>query len=122
METSALIDAVRIGAGAIVAAIGLFFVIGGAVGMLRFPDVYTRSHAALSSDATGAALVAFGLAIMAGDWAISPRLALLGALLAATGPANAHIVTNAAHSGGLAPISGRYVAPRSGERTQSAPQ
>jgi multicomponent Na+:H+ antiporter subunit G len=112
MEAMTLIDALRVAAGALVAGAGLVLVAGGAVGLLRFPDVYTRAHAVLSSDGAGAAVVAAGLAIIAWDWAISFRLAILAALLAALGPVCAHFVANAAHTGGLAPISGRYVAPR----------
>lgn len=114
MEAMTLIDAGRTAVGALVAGMGLVFVAGGAVGLLRFPDVYTRAHAVLSSDAVGAALVTVGLAIIAWDVGVSSRLAVLAALFLALGPACAHIVSNAAHAGGLTPIAGRYVAPRSG--------
>jgi len=35
-------------------ALGLFFVLAGSIGVLRFPDFYTRLHAAGMTDTLGA--------------------------------------------------------------------
>jgi len=104
----AALDLVRAGVGGLVAALGLVFIAGGVLGMLRFPDFYTRLHAARVSDGVGAVLVCLGLAIMA------LRLLLLALLIGAIGPLIAQLIANAAHVGGLAPLSGRYAAPRPG--------
>lgn len=119
MGAAALIDLLREGAGGLVAAAGFIFLIGGAIGLLRFPDVYTRAHAVLASDSLGAALVVAGLAILAWDASVSPRLGILALLLVTLGPLNAHLAANSAHAGGLTPISGRYVAPRSAKDRRS---
>lgn len=111
-EALAVLESARIFLGALLAGLGLVFVMGGAVGLLRFPDVYTRAHAVLTSDSIGAALVAIGLALVSWEGAISARLALLGLFFAVLAPTNMHIVVNAAHAGGLSPVAGRYVAPR----------
>ena len=54
---STLFDALSIVA--IVA--GLVFFVAGAVGLLRFPDAYTRLHALTKADNLGVALVVIGL-------------------------------------------------------------
>lgn len=116
MQVGALILS---GFGGVLIVVGLVFVIGGALGLLRFPDVYARVHAFNSSDGLGAALVAFGLALCSADAGVAIRLALLGLLCIALAPALSHLIASAAHAAGLAPIAGRYRAPRPGERRES---
>lgn len=98
----------------VVIAVGLALVAGGAIGLLRFPDLYTRLHAANVSDLIGSVTVIAGLAIAAPDAGVAVRLLLLAALLMALGPTLTHLVGHAAHAAGLAPIAGRYAAPRPG--------
>ena len=45
---------------------GMFFLLLGALGLLRFPDFYTRMHAAGKCDTLGALLVTVGLAVAHG--------------------------------------------------------
>ena len=52
---------VWIGGGLVV--VGVMFTLLGAVGVLRFPDVYTRIHAASLTDTGGASLVLLGLGL-----------------------------------------------------------
>ncbi|MCL4716152.1 MAG: monovalent cation/H(+) antiporter subunit G [Hyphomonadaceae bacterium] len=114
--------AIRVGFGVIVAVIGLALVLGGALGLLRFPDVFTRLHAASVSDGPGAVIFLVGLAIMAPDWAIAVRVLMLALLIAVLAPLFAHLVAASAHAGGIAPITGRYTAPRPGaQRLESKP-
>jgi multicomponent Na+:H+ antiporter subunit G len=118
MDALFVFDVLRSAAGALLIAGGLTFITGGAIGLLRFPDLYTRLHAASAADATGAVLFLVGLAIVAQDWGVALRLGLLAALLGAAGPALTHFVASAAHAAGLAPIAGRYAAPRPGRAKQ----
>ena len=60
----------RMGRGGVLAARGLVFVAGGLLGLLRFPDFYTRLHAVRVGDSVGAVLICFGLALLAGDGVI----------------------------------------------------
>lgn len=113
-ELANLFDAVRTFLGGAVCAIGLVFMLGGALGTLRFPDFYTRLHANTVSDGVGAVIFLLGLAAMAPDAGMALRLLLLAALAAALSPVFAHLSANAAHAGGLAPLSGAYTAPRPG--------
>jgi multicomponent Na+:H+ antiporter subunit G len=107
------------GFGGLLIGVGLILVIGGAVGMLRFPDVYARVHAFNAANGLGAALIAFGLALCSGDASVAVRLGLLGLLFIALAPVLSHLVASAAHAAGLAPIAGRYKAPRPGVRRES---
>jgi len=42
-------------------ALGSFFLVSGAIGLIRMPDVYTRMHAASVIDTLGAMLLILGL-------------------------------------------------------------
>jgi multicomponent Na+:H+ antiporter subunit G len=106
--------------GGLVIAVGLCVMAGGALGLLRFPDFYTRLHAVNVSDTQGGVMVLIGLAVASGDGAIALRLLLLAALCVALGPTLTHLIANAAHAGGLAPLSGAYTAPRPGVRRDEA--
>lgn len=51
------------GIAAVVMVLGFFFMALGAIGLLRFPDYYTRMHAAGKCDTLGSLLVVLGLAL-----------------------------------------------------------
>lgn len=112
----AVADIARLAIGAPIALAGLVCMLAGAIGLLRFPDLYTRLHAARVSDGIGPVLVLVGLAVLSEDFTIAVRLLLLAALIAAMAPALSHLAANAAHTGGLTPIAGKYTAPRPGAR------
>jgi len=110
----AALDLARSGLGGLIAVAGLLFIAGGTLGILRFPDFYTRLHAQRAGDGLGAVLVCVGLAVLARDGDVALRLFVLAVLIAALGPLIAQLSANAAHVGGLAPLTGRYTAPRPG--------
>ena len=83
---------------------GSFFLVIGAIGVLRMPDVYTRSHAAGITDTMGAMLILFGLMIQGGFTLITVKLALILLFLLFTSPAASHALGNTAWSSGLRPI------------------
>lgn len=114
MNATAVLAFVQLGVSGLVVAVGLAVIAGGALGLLRFPDLYTRVHAANVADVVGSVVVVLGLAIAAPDWGVAVRLLLLAALLMALGPTLTHLVAQSAHAGGLAPIAGNYSAPRPG--------
>jgi multicomponent Na+:H+ antiporter subunit G len=121
MDAVAVLEALRLALSGLVVAVGLLFVAGGALGLLRFPDLYTRLHAANVADVVGTVIVIAGLAIVAPDWDVALRLILLAALMISLGPTLTQLVANAAHAAGLAPIAGRYSAPRPGAPRASGP-
>jgi multicomponent Na+:H+ antiporter subunit G len=100
--------------------VGLALTLGGAVGLLRFPDLYTRLHAAAVADPLGSAMIGLGLLIAAPDAASAVRMGLLCLLLCALGPLWSHLLGAAAHAGGLAPLVGSYRAPRPGAREDAS--
>lgn len=121
MDAGGVLEVVRLGLSGLVIAAGLLLIAGGALGLLRFPDLYTRLHAANVADVVGSVVVVLGLAIAAPDWGIAVRLMLLAGLLVAVGPTLTHLVAQTAHAAGLAPISGQYAAPRPGATRPGAP-
>ena len=81
---------------------GVFLVLGAlfsalaALGMLRFPDIYTRLHAASKAGALGTGLVFIAIALVSFDFGIIVR-ALLGLLfILLVSPLAAHILARAA--------------------------
>ena len=83
---------------------GLFFIVVGSVGLVRFPDVYTRLHAAGMTDTMGAGLVLVGLAFQAGPTLITVRLLIIWAFLLFTSPIATHALARAALHGKVEPI------------------
>ena len=116
MDASLALGVMRSAIGGVVILLGLLLMSGGALGLLRFPDFYTRLHAGNAGDGAGAALLAAGLAIVAEDGGVSLRLALLAVLLVVTAPMLTHLAASAAHAAGLAPLTGQYTAPRPGAK------
>lgn len=74
-----------------------------ALGILRFPDVYTRLHAASKAGPLGAGLILLGLGAASGDWAIAVRCALGFCFLVLTSPVSAHLLARAALRAGTTP-------------------
>lgn len=90
---------------------GLFFVIVGAVGVIRFPDFYSRLHAAGITDTLGAGLMLLGLMLHADSLQGVAKLALIGLFLFLTSPTSTHAVANAAYTAGVEPVLGRRSKP-----------
>jgi multicomponent Na+:H+ antiporter subunit G len=74
-----------------------------AIGMVRFPDVYTRSHAASKSSALGVLCVLSGTFLYFGfvEGHISIRLLLGIFFVFLTAPVGAHVVCRAAYRSGV---------------------
>lgn len=80
----------------------LLGVIGG-IGMHRFPDFYSRMHAAGITDTLCAGLFLLGLGIQAGLSLAAFKLLLIFTFLVFTNPTASHALGNAALHGGLRP-------------------
>jgi multicomponent Na+:H+ antiporter subunit G len=83
---------------------GSFFAIIGAVGTLRFPDFWSRLHAASITDSAGVILLLAGMGVQAGLGLITVKLLIIGVFLFITGPTATHAVANAALVSGLRPV------------------
>ena len=78
------------------------FSIGG-IGIHRFPDFYSRLHAAGITDTLCTMLILLGLGLQAG-WSIAAfKLALIFVFLFFTSPTASHALANAALHSGLKP-------------------
>jgi multicomponent Na+:H+ antiporter subunit G len=93
---------------ALLLAGGLFGVLGG-LGLLRFPDFYTRLHAAGVTDTLCAMLIIAGLVLQAGLGLLSLKLVLILLFLLFTAPTATHALARAAMVDGLQPWLGRGV-------------
>jgi multicomponent Na+:H+ antiporter subunit G len=85
--------------------LGGFFFLAGTVGLLRFPDVYTRLHALTKADNLGLGLVVAGLAVQAESWAAVGKLALIWLLVLVASAFACHLVARTAWRRGIPPWS-----------------
>jgi multicomponent Na+:H+ antiporter subunit G len=82
-------------------AAGAFFMITGTLGLLKFPDFYTRLHATGKCDTLGQILVILGCMIYEGFTFISIKLLLVAAFYLFAGPVSTHALMKAAYFTGL---------------------
>jgi len=83
--------------------VGAVFFLAGTLGLLRFPDVYTRLHALTKADNVGLGLVVAGLALQSASWAVAGKLLLIWLLVMLAGASVAHLVAHKALSRGISP-------------------
>lgn len=82
---------------------GGFFFLAGTVGILRFPDVYTRLHALTKADNLGLGLTALGLALQAESLPAVLKLGLIWSLALMASSTACYLVSNSAVRGGVRP-------------------
>lgn len=87
-------------AGVLVIAVGAFFCLAAAVGLLRFPDVMTRMHAATKPSVFGLILVLLGVALTVREVGVFALFALAVLLQVMTAPVSGHLVSRTAHLSG----------------------
>ena len=79
-------------------ALGAAFFLAGTVGILRFPDAFSRLHAVTKADNLGLGLVAMGTGVLTADWFIGAKLALIWVLIAVSGSIGGHLIARHALS------------------------
>lgn len=86
---------------------GTFFVLSASIGVIRFPDVYTRLHASTKAATLGIAGIMIGAFIFlyAEHGIVSGKLILGIIFVLLTAPVSAHMIGRAAHSSGVKPWS-----------------
>jgi multicomponent Na+:H+ antiporter subunit G len=100
-------EIVRYPAGSALCLAGAILCVIGTIGVMRFPDFYTRMHAASITDTSGASVILIGMALMAPDWLVVVKLVVVFMLVFLTSPTASHAVASAAHTAGLQPLIGR---------------
>ena len=81
---------------------GVFFLLTSAIGLIRFPDIYTRMHAAGKCDTLGSLLVLTGLAAYGGLVLASVKLLIVALFIFVTSPTATHAIARAAKRNGVA--------------------
>ncbi|MCH8467145.1 MAG: monovalent cation/H(+) antiporter subunit G [Roseinatronobacter sp.] len=87
------------GFGAILIAMGAVFFVAGTVGLLRFPDIFCRLHALTKADGLGLALIALGVALLAGTAGAAFRVALVWFFVAIASATCSHLIARYARHG-----------------------
>lgn len=88
---------------AILMLAGSGFALLAAVGLLRFPELYTRLHAAAKAGPVGAGLILVGTAIVSQDLGLAIRCLLGLVFLILVSPISAHLLARAARLSGSSP-------------------
>lgn len=91
---------IDIASGVLLAAGGFFCVVG-AVGLLRMPDFFTRTHAASVIETLGAGLILAGLLLQAGWTLAAAKIVVLGLLILFASPTATHALAKAARERGV---------------------
>lgn len=92
--------------------LGSFFFVVGATGIVRFPDFWSRLHAASVADSGGMILIVLGLCLQAGWSLVTVKLLIIGVFLFITGPTATHAVAHAALVTGWRPKLGKGITPK----------
>lgn len=80
---------------------GAVFLLVSCVGLIRFPDFYTRAHAVGKAETLGSILVLVGLALYNGADLISVKILLILVIVFVTNPTATHALTRSAFRSGL---------------------
>ena len=84
-------------------AAGCFFIVVAAIGILRFPDFYSRMHPAGKTDTLGQTLILMGLMVYEGFSLISVKLLFIIIFAFIANPTATHALARAAWVAGLRP-------------------
>ena len=80
---------------------GCFFCLTGALGLLRFKDLFSRTHGAGIIDGLGTFLVLLGLLLQSDAFAPAVRLVLIFIFMLISGPTAVHSLARAALVSGM---------------------
>jgi len=81
--------------------VGVLFILVGAYGLLRMPDLFLRMSASTKTTILGSGFMLIGVVIFFGELAVLGRALAIFAFLLATAPVAAHMIGRAAYSDGV---------------------
>jgi len=84
--------------------IGSFLCISGGLGILRFPDFYTRLHAVGVTDTLATAMILIGLMLQNPDGLVIVKLLIILLMTLFINPAASHALAQAAMQNELMPV------------------
>ncbi len=83
--------------------LGVLFFLSGTVGLLRFPDVFTRLHALTKADNIGLGLVILGAMLQSPSWATALKLLVIWLLVLVASATSCYLVARTALHKGIEP-------------------
>lgn len=93
--------------GALIILLGAIISVASAIGMIRFPDIFSRAHAATKTTTLAVLITLFGtfFSLLFSQSYLSVRLLLGIGFVFITAPVSGHLVLRAAYRAGI-PMSG----------------
>ncbi|MDH3636642.1 MAG: monovalent cation/H(+) antiporter subunit G [Gammaproteobacteria bacterium] len=85
--------------------LGSFLCLSGGVGIIRFPDFYTRMHAVGVTDTLGAGMILIGLVLQNPEGLVVFKLLLILVMTVFINPVASHALAKAAFRNDLVPLS-----------------
>jgi multicomponent Na+:H+ antiporter subunit G len=82
---------------------GAIFILAAALGMLRFPDFYTRLHASTKLVTLGSLGILGGAALVFSGVGAGERVLLIAAFFLLTAPLSGYMIAHAGYLSGMAP-------------------
>jgi multicomponent Na+:H+ antiporter subunit G len=89
------------GTASILLLLGSLFMLIGAIGIYRFPDFYTRMHAATKATSLGMGFLLAGAAVHFDYWEVLVKAVLVMIFIFLTTPVAAHTISQAAYRMGV---------------------
>jgi multicomponent Na+:H+ antiporter subunit G len=83
--------------------LGLVFIFFGTLGIIRFPDIYTRLQTSSKCDAAGVVALLVGLILKEGLDSFSLRILIILVFLLLTNPVSSHAIARSAAIRGIKP-------------------
>ena len=90
---------------------GLIFFMGASVGLMRFPDFYTRKHAAGKGDTLSTILITAGMAAQVlshfdlVNLFVAIKIIAIAVLIMLTSPTSTHLLMKAGYDDGIDPVT-----------------
>ena len=84
----------------ILISVGLVFFIGGSIGLIRLPDLYSRLHALTKADNVGLACTLVGVGLLASSLAVTVKLILIWLCVNLASASTAHLLAQQALKAG----------------------
>ncbi|MFT5082690.1 MAG: multicomponent Na+:H+ antiporter subunit G [Lentisphaeria bacterium] len=95
--------------------IGVFLCLSGGVGILRFPDFYTRMHAVGVTDTLAAGMILIGLMLQAPEILVLVKLIMILFMTLFINPSASHALAKAAMHHDIMPMLDKKGANKAGE-------
>jgi multicomponent Na+:H+ antiporter subunit G len=89
--------------GTLLIILGIPFFLSGTVGLIRFPDIYTRLHALTKADNVGLGCIVSGLALQSGSWTVTAKLLLIWLLVLIASSSSCHLIARSAMEKNIKP-------------------